>query len=157
MIHIKKSIRSGILIDSITRHWKSGLVYVSYQKKYILKRGEVVLKYRGTYRVSYEFDSQGKPAEFTFIPCCIKRGANIYRYSETKLCVYIPRVCIAKRLVKNYGEIFSIHLEGDCEVILIFDEKDIKKTEDILKIYKKGKNISYKSKKNLRFPTVGDI
>ena len=116
-----------------------------------------MLKYRGTYRVSYEFDSEGKPAEFTFIPCCIKKGANIYRYSDTKLCVYIPSVCIAKRLAKVHSEIFSIHLEGDYEVVLIFDEKDIEKTEDILKIYKKGKNTSPKSKKNLRFPTVGDI
>jgi len=116
-----------------------------------------MVKYRGTYRVSYEFDRDGKPAEFTFIPCCIKRGANIYRYSENKLCVYIPSVCIAKRLAKTHSKIFSIYLEGDSEVVLIFDEKNIKATEGILKIYKKGKNISPKSKKNLRFQTVGDI
>lgn len=110
-----------------------------------------MLKYKGIYRVSYEFDKQGKPQEFTFIPCGIKKGSNIYRYDNDKLLLYLPSKRLTNKLLLKHSNIFKLHLEGDYEAVLIFEEKYLETIESDLKIYKKGKNISPKSKSNMKF------
>ncbi|MBP3284392.1 MAG: hypothetical protein J6M02_02710 [Clostridia bacterium] len=114
-------------------------------------------RYRGTYRVVYEFDKYGNPCEFTYIPCNIKKGANIYRYSKNQLCIYIPSLRIANTLLKEYSSIFKEYIWGDFEAVLIFNESNIKDVESVLKIYKKGANISPKSKQNIRFKSAGEF
>ena len=67
-----------------------------------------MLSYRGTYRVLYETDKRtGKPCEFTFIPCGIRRGANICRHNDDTLNVFIPGFGTADRLLKEYPDIFK--------------------------------------------------
>jgi len=73
-----------------------------------------MLKYRGQFRVLYECDKRtGKPGEFTFIPCRIKKGANICRHNDTTLNVFIPSTIIANRLLREYTDIFMPFQSGD--------------------------------------------
>lgn len=115
-----------------------------------------MLKYRGKYRVVYEMDMKTlKPCEFTFIPCRIKKGSNIYRNDNNELFAYIPSIVIGSRLAKDYPGIFRIHLQSELESILAFDECHMEQAAKILKAYTSGKNIAPTSKRNLRFQEFG--
>ena len=109
-----------------------------------------MLKYRGTYRVVYETDKRtGKALEFTFIPCRIKKGANICRHNKNTLNVYIPSTRIIGYLLRKYPDIFKPFQNGDEESTLLFSESMFPEAESILKPYKMGKNISPRSKRNM--------
>ena len=111
-----------------------------------------MLKYRGQYRVVYERDVRtGKHTEFTFIPCRIKKGANIYRHDNDVLSVYIPSAIIANRLLKDHVDIFKPFQMGDTEAALLFPESLLYKAVEILKPYVQGANISPRAKRNARY------
>lgn len=101
-----------------------------------------MLKYQGTYRVQYETDKAGKPQEFTFIPCGIKRGTNICRHSDNMLNVYIPSRRIIDRLLLDYPDIFKPYQVADTEGTIIFSESLIGKAAVILKARTKGKDLT---------------
>lgn len=121
------------------------------------ERGDVeMLKYRGTYRVVYEMDMQTrKPCEFSFIPCRIKKGANIYRNNDKELYVYLPSGQIGNRLLKEYPDLFRLFLQSSCETILCFDEPRMSEAAKILKPWTSGKNIFPGSKRNIKFQNAG--
>ena len=112
-----------------------------------------MLKYRGQYRVVYECDkTSGKPEENTFIPCRIRKGANICRHNETTLNVYVPGIKAVKRILSQYPDIFTSFQMGDWEVTLLFPESKIEQAAAILRPIVKGANVSPKSKaRNSRF------
>ena len=114
-----------------------------------------MLKYRGEYRVVFEMDAvTGKPVEFAFIPCKIKKCANICRHDKNNLNAYIPGARISKRLLQEYPNIFSYFQSGEKGVTLLFPEPMMDKAVKILKPYVLGKSISPQSAKNLKF--IGD-
>ena len=107
-----------------------------------------MLKYRGQFRVLWETDTRtGQAAEFTFVPCRIRKGAVIYRFNDNILAVYIPGSRTANRLLQEHSDIFRAFQMGDIEIILFFSEKDIKKAAAILKARIQGKNKSPKPKR----------
>ncbi|NLU26148.1 MAG: hypothetical protein GXX00_03175 [Hungateiclostridium thermocellum] len=107
-----------------------------------------MLKYRGTYRVMYETDTRtGQAAEFTFIPCRIRPGANIYRFSDNTLAAYIPGIKTVNKLLNEHPNIFRPFSIGDPEGVLLFNEEDITQAAIILKARVKGKNLSPKPKR----------
>lgn len=108
-----------------------------------------MLKYRGTYRVLFEVDKAGKPCEFTFIPCRIKKGSNICRHNENVLNAYIPSAKIANRLLKEYPDLFKPFQTGDSEATLFFSETDIEKAAVVLKARVMGKGMSPKPKRKV--------
>lgn len=111
-----------------------------------------MLKYRGQYRVVYETDKRtGKPAEFSYIPCRIKKGSNIARHNEDTLNVYIPSINLIHRLLQEHADIFTPYQIGDKDGTLLFGESDMHKTANILKPIVQGRNTYPKSKKNIRF------
>lgn len=112
-----------------------------------------MLKYRGQYRVVNEIDKSGKPCEFTFVPCSIKKGSNICRHSDNVLNLYIPSVKIGNRLLSEYPKIFKLFLQGDEETVLLFAETDMDIVAGIVKARTKGSNISPRSKRNLNLFT----
>lgn len=99
----------------------------------------------------YETDSTGKPAEFTFIPCRIRKGANICRHDDNTLDVYIPGIKTVRRLLKEYPGIFKPYQTGDTEATLLFQESLMSEVAKILKPFVTGKGISPRSKRNKRF------
>lgn len=110
-----------------------------------------MLEYRGQYRVLYELDSKGTSTEFVYIPCNIKKGANICRHNVDTLNVFIPSVKIAKRLLREYSSTFNLLQMGDSEATLLFDESDIITVAHILKARVLGKNKSPKPKRKINF------
>ena len=100
-----------------------------------------MLKYKDQYWVRYELDKFKKKCEFTYIPCSRKKGTQIYRYSESKLGVYIQSTQIGKSIAKEYPALFKIETETSCEIVLLFDEVDLIKAANILKARKKVKRI----------------
>lgn len=108
-----------------------------------------MLKYRGTYRVLFEIDKAGKPCEFTFIPCRIKKGANICRHNGDVLNIYIPSIKMANRLSREYPDLFKPFQTGDSEAVLLFNEADIEKAAAILKARVMGKGMSPKPKRKV--------
>lgn len=110
-----------------------------------------MLKYRGLYRVAYEIDKTGKPGEFTFIPLKLKRGSNIVRHNENILSVYIPSKTITKRLLTEYPDLFKLLSVGDSEDILLFAESRLPEAAEILRPYIKGRNVSPRSKRNIKY------
>ena len=114
-----------------------------------------MLRYRGKYRVVCEMDlSTNKACEFTFIPCKVKKGSNIYRNSDTELFAYISSVIIGSRLLKEHPDLFRLFLQSDCEIILSFDESRMTEAIKVLKAWTFGKNIPPSSKKNRKFQNV---
>lgn len=111
-----------------------------------------MLKYRGQYRVLYEIDKTGKPCEFTFIPCRIKKGASICRQDDNTLNVYVPGIKTVNRLLKEYPDLFKPFQIGDTEGTLIFKESDIEKVAVILKCRIRGKNMSPRPKRKVAMP-----
>ena len=113
-----------------------------------------MLSYRGTYRVVYETDKRtGKPCEFTFIPCGIRKGANICRHNDDTLNVFIPGFGTADRLLKEYPDLFQPFQVGDSEATLLFKESDIERAAVILKARTKGKDMSARPKRQV---TISD-
>ena len=111
-----------------------------------------MLKYRGQYRVVYETDKRtGKPQEFCFIPCRLKRGSNICRHDDNTLNCYIPSAVTARNLLNEYPDIFEVFQIGEREASLLFPESILPKAAIILKVYIKGRNVSPRSKHNKRF------
>lgn len=111
-----------------------------------------MFNYRGSFRVTYEMDKRtGKPAEFTFIPCRIRKGANICRHDEGTLNVYIPGTRAANTLLAEYPDIFKPFQIGDSEVTLLFPELMLPEVIEILRPIVKGKGISPRSKRNIRY------
>jgi hypothetical protein len=109
-----------------------------------------MLKYRGTYRVVFETDKRtGKAQEFAFIPCRIKKGANICRHNENTLNVYIPSIKIINSLLKEYPDIFIPFQIGNLEGTLLFKEPMLPHVAAILKPYVKGKNKSPRPKRQV--------
>lgn len=108
-----------------------------------------MLKYRGVYRVLFEIDKAGKPCEFSFIPCRIKKGASICRQDDNTLNVYVPGIKTVNRLLKDHADIFKPFKIGDKEAILLFRESDIDKAATILKARVMGKNMSPKPKRKV--------
>jgi hypothetical protein len=107
-----------------------------------------MLKYRGTYRVLFETDVRtGKAAEFTYVPCRIRPGANIYRYNDDTLVTFIPGTKAVNNLLKNHLEIFRPFQKGDKEATLLFAEKDMKQAAFVLKPRTKGKNMNPRPKR----------
>lgn len=109
-----------------------------------------MLKYRGQFRILYETDKRtGQAAEFTFIPCRIRPGANIYRFNDDTLAACIPGSRTANRLLQEYSNIFRPFQTGDAEAIFLFDEANISQAAAILKARVKGKNLSPRPKRKL--------
>jgi hypothetical protein len=107
-----------------------------------------MLKYRGTYRVLFETDIRtGQAAEFTYVPCRIRKESNIYRHSDSVLAVYLPGQGTANRLLNEYPDLFRPFQTGGSEATLLFDEKDIEKAAFILKPRTKGKNMNPRPKR----------
>jgi len=112
-----------------------------------------VLNYRGTYRVVFEVDTCGKPMEFTFIPCRIRKGANICRHDDATLNVLIPGSGTADRLLKEYPDLFQPWQMGAAEATLTFPEARMIEAAKILKPFTLGKAVSPRAKRNRRFTT----
>lgn len=114
-----------------------------------------MLSYRGIYRVVTEMDlNTNKACEFTFIPCKVKKGSNIYRNDSAELFAYIPSVVIGNRLLKEFTDLFRLFLQSDCEIILSFDESRMTEATQALRAWTFGKNIPPSSKKNRKFQSV---
>lgn len=96
-------------------------------------------------------DKFKKPQEFTFIPCRLKSGTNICRHNEKTLSVYIPSSIMARNLLIDYPDMFTLFQIGDREAILLFPESMLPEAAIILKAYIQGRNISPRSKHNERF------
>jgi hypothetical protein len=108
-----------------------------------------VLKYRGQFRILYETDKRtGQAAEFTFAPCRIRPGANIYRFNDDTLAACIPGSRTANRLLQEHPGIFRSFQTGDSESSLLFDEKNIDRAAAILLPRVKGKNMSARPKRS---------
>lgn len=107
-----------------------------------------MLNYRGQYRVSFEMNKQGKPCEFAFIPCAIKKGSNICRHNDNVLNIYIPSSKIINRLQQEHPDLFKSFQAGNGEGTLLFNEIDLPEVAKILKIRTKGCNVSPRSKRN---------
>lgn len=102
-----------------------------------------MLKFQGVYRVLFETDVRtGTAAEFTYVPCRVRPGANIYRYNDDTLAVYVPGTKAVNNLLENYSDTFRPFQMGDKESTLLFAEKDIEKAAFILKPRTKGKNLN---------------
>lgn len=111
-----------------------------------------MLKYRGQYHVVYEMDKRtGKPAESSYIPCRIKKGANICRHNNSILSVYILGIRLIHKLLKEYPSIFRLYKAWDNEGVLLFDESNMSEVARILKPIVQGKNTFPKSRRNIRF------
>ena len=108
-----------------------------------------MLKYRGTYRVLFEIDKTGKALEFSFIPCRIKKGANIVRHSDNMLNVFIPSIKIVNSLLNDLPDLFKPFQIGDREGTLLFKESDIEKAATLLKARVMGKGMSPKPKRQI--------
>ena len=109
-----------------------------------------MLKYRGQFRVLYETDTRtGQAAEFTFVPCRIRKGAVIYRFNDNILAVYIPGSRTANRLLQEHPDIFRSFQTGDSESSLLFDEKNIDRAATVLLPRVKGRNMSPKPRKKI--------
>ena len=106
-----------------------------------------MLKYKGRFRVLYECDVRtGKPQEFTYIPCRIKKGSNICRHSETMLNAYITSAKIIQRLLREHPDIFTMLQDCDYEGTLLFPESRIDEVAPILKIQTSGRTLSSRPK-----------
>lgn len=93
-----------------------------------------MLKYRGQYRVLYETDKRtGAACEFTYIPCRIHKGSDIYRYSDDTLATYITSIKVFNRLLREYPDLFRPHQTGDSEGTLLFPESRMNEAAIILK------------------------
>ena len=108
-----------------------------------------MLKYRGQYRVLYEIDKAGKPCEFSFIPCRIKKGASIVRHNVDTLNVYIPGAKAVNKLLKEYPYIFKPFQIGSAEGTFLFPESLLLEAAEVLRPYVKGKNMSPKPKRKV--------
>lgn len=107
-----------------------------------------MLKYQGTFRVQYETDVRtGKAAEFTYVPCRVRPGANIYRFNDNTLAVYVPGTKAVNNLLENHSDIFRPFQMGDKEATLLFDEKNLEQAAFILKPRTKGKNMNPRPKR----------
>lgn len=96
-------------------------------------------KYIGQYKIEYEKDYNNKPLiDNTYIVC--KKGAEIYRYSPTLLCLYIPSAKRGKTIEnKQIKNIDSIEY-GDDECRIYFKEEYINIFAKLGVAYTKGKN-----------------
>ena len=110
-----------------------------------------MLKYRGTYRVAFEVDTHGRPMECAYVPCRIKKGANICRHDDTTLNVFIPGRGTASRLLEEHPDLFQPWQLGAAEATLTFPEARMDEAARILKPFTLGKAISPRSKRNRRF------
>lgn len=109
-----------------------------------------MIDYRGKYRVTYDVDKRtGKAAEFTFIPCGIKKNSNISRHSGNMLNAYIPSIKVFNRLLREYPELFTSFQVGDSEGTLLFKESDMKAAAVILKARTKGKDMPARPKRQV--------
>ena len=109
-----------------------------------------MLKYRGQFRILYECDKKtDKSCEFTFIPCRIKKGSNIYRHNDDVLSAYISSAKLAHRLLKEYPDLFKAFQMGDSEATLLFNETYIERAAVILKARIMGKDLSPKPKRQI--------
>lgn len=107
-----------------------------------------MLKYRGQFRVMFECDTRtGQAAEFSYIPCLIRPGANIYRFNDDTLAAYIPGMRTVNRLLQEHSDLFRPLQAGDSEATLLFNEANISQAAAILKARVKGKNKNPKPKK----------
>ena len=96
-----------------------------------------------------ECDKSVNPCEFAFIPCLIRKGANICRHNENTLNAYIPGTRTLNMLLDEHSDIFKPFQIGDVEGILLFTESDMEKAADIMKAKVKGKNMSAKPKRHI--------
>ena len=109
-----------------------------------------MLKYKGQFRVVFEIDKRtGKPGEFSYIPCGIKKGSNICRHSESMHNVFILSIKIANRLLREHPELFKPFQMGDSEATLLFNEANIEKAAAILKVRVMGKDMSPRPKRKV--------
>ena len=115
------------------------------------RRKPNMLKYRGVYRVVFETDTHGKPMEFTYIPCRVKKGASVCRHDAGTLNVLIPGHSTADRLLKEYPDLFEEWQMGTGEATLTFPEARLSEAARVLKPFTLGKAISPRSKRNRRF------
>lgn len=107
-----------------------------------------MLNYRGRYRVCFEVDRRtGKVGEFSFIP--ILGSGNICRHNASILNVFLSSNR-GKFLLKEYPELFRVFQLGQAEMTLLFDEAIIKQVATILKAKTQGKNVSPRSKRNIK-------
>ena len=97
----------------------------------------------------FEIDKNSKIGEFTYIPYRITRGANIYRYNDDTLGVYLTSAITGHRLLNEYSHLFRVFQHGDHEMSLLFPESRIEEAAVILKAKVQGKNISPRSKRNI--------
>lgn len=113
-----------------------------------VKGGIPMLKYQGTYRVLLETDVRtGKAAEFTYVPCRVRPGVNIFRFNDNTLAVYVPGTKSVNNLLKDHADIFRPFQMGGSEAVLLFDEKDMEQAAFILKPRTKGKNMNPRPKR----------
>ncbi len=107
-----------------------------------------MLRYRGQYRVLFETDKRtGKACEFTYVPCRIRKGADIVRHNDDTLNVYIPGKKTANRLLKEHSDIFKPFQIGDSEATLLFPESMMKEAAKILMPVVRGKGMSPRPKR----------
>lgn len=93
------------------------------------------------------FHNRGLYAPVTVVPCRVRPGANIYRYNDDTLAVYVPGTKAVNNLLENYSDTFRPFQMGDKESTLLFAEKDIEKAAFILKPRTRGKNMNPKPRK----------
>lgn len=112
------------------------------------KGGKRMLTYRGQYRILFEVDKQGKPAEFSFIPCRIKRNSSIYRHNSTTLGAYVVGKYTINKLI-GLPELFKPFQVGDSEASFLFPERLLPEAAAILRPYVKGAALSPKPRRKI--------
>lgn len=105
-----------------------------------------MLNYIGQYRTEYERDKQGYAMEGSYIKC--KNGGEIYRYSTTLLCLYIPSLHRGRKVEEGLKDKIKTIEYGDEETRIYFDENYIKDFAVLGGAMTKGKN--KKPVKNMR-------
>lgn len=78
---------------------------------------------------------QEENGQETYLSC--RGGAEIYRYSDDILCLYVPFT--SYKIIKNMKNIQIDYFDGDCEHIFYFKETDLPKVDKVIKIKTRDK------------------
>lgn len=109
-----------------------------------------MLKYRGQYRISCEFDMRDlQPIKTeTFLVCL--NGGKIYRINDKELCYYNPirKPSVIAKTIES-GIWYDSWVES--ETAIEFLEKDLEIMAKIVGVPKSGTDVPPTSKRNLRF------
>lgn len=101
-----------------------------------------MLKYRGTYRVHMPLDNKGNSTENIDDTYLLgNHKTQVYRYNDNALAVMFISTGYCNNRLKDFdneGIKYKLLQDGDDESVYIFDESELSKVADILKIRTNG-------------------